>query len=62
MTALPGDLPDATGPSDVGMDPALGAETLPFVSVIIPVFNDNSRLQVCLDALAGQPTRQTGSR
>ncbi len=29
-------------------------ESLPFVSVIIPVFNDSIRLQLCLDALARQ--------
>lgn len=29
-------------------------KSLPFVSVIIPVFNDSTRLQLCLDALAQQ--------
>lgn len=30
------------------------ATEFPFVSVIVPVFNDNDRLQACLDALARQ--------
>ena len=53
-TALPGDLPDAAVRPEAGTDRALAAGVLPFVSVIVPVYNDNSRLQTCLDALARQ--------
>jgi len=53
-TALPGDLPGAGVRSEAGTDPAVAAEALPFVSVIIPVYNDNSRLQTCLGALTSQ--------
>jgi hypothetical protein len=62
MMPLPSDLPAATGRPDADMDPALGVETLPFVSVIIPVFNGNSRLQVCLEALAGQTSCTPGRK
>jgi len=53
-TALPGDLPGAVARPEVGTVPVLTTEILPFVSVIIPVYNDNSRLQTCLDALGHQ--------
>ena len=53
-TALPGDLPDRAVRPEVATAPALEAEILPFVSVIIPVYNDNARLQACLGALAIQ--------
>jgi len=52
--ALPGDLPGAAVRSEARTDPALAAQALPFVSVIIPVYNDNRRLQICLDSLARQ--------
>ena len=53
-TAFPGDLPVAAARPEVTAAPAPAAGMLPFVSVIIPVYNDNRRLQTCLDALAGQ--------
>ncbi len=54
MTGHSGDLPVDTAWPEVASARSNGTEGLPFVSVIIPVFNDNDRLQICLDALAGQ--------
>ena len=52
MTTVPG--PSARPLPDPAVEGRMAEVDRPFVSVIVPVYNDSERLQLCLEALEGQ--------